>query len=125
MISGFIYYYIGLRLCLIILFLISASGAIIYLTVSTTNSIVIACFVLIAKFGVGGTFNIVYIANSHLYPAVLVTSVFGICNLLARCATIASPLVAEMDKVYSMLIFTFLAIIAAFLSAFIVVPKKL
>ena len=124
LLSGIIYYYIGIKLSFIILFLISGVGGIINMVVQTDNDYGIALMLLIAKFGVGGTFTLVFLSIAHLYPSVLATTTFGICNVCARMATIAAPLVAELDKVYSNLIFTILAISSAILCLFIIEPKK-
>ena len=123
-ISGVIYYYIGIKLSFVILFFISAAGGIILMIVQTNNEYSIASMLLVAKLGVGGTFNLVFISNSHLYPSVLASTSFGICNVFARLATIAAPIVAELDKVYSNLIFAIFALVAAILSMFIIAPNK-
>jgi len=122
--SGLIYYYIGLKITFLILFSISVAGGVIYMAVPTTNIYLIGTMVLIAKFGVGGTFNIVFLASSQLYPAVLASTVFGICNVFARLATMGAPIVAELEKPYPILTFTILAGFTTILCLFIITPKK-
>ncbi len=65
------------------------------------------------------TFNICYFANSQIFPAIFAGTAFGICNLGAKIATIFSPYMAEVDPPLPMIIFTILAISAAFLSLII------
>ena len=56
--------------------------------------IVIAVF--LAKFGSAASFNMVYLGNNELFPAIYLSTSFGVCNLTARVATILSPQVAEI-----------------------------
>jgi hypothetical protein len=74
---------------------------------------------LLAKGGVKMTFNIVYLANSQIFPAIFAGTAFGICNIGAKLATIFSPYMAEVDPPTPMIVFTILAVIAAVLSLFV------
>jgi hypothetical protein len=62
--SGIMKELIGIKLTFVILFGLSLLGSLIYIFVETVNKTVIAIIVLIAKFGIGGTFNICFLANS-------------------------------------------------------------
>ena len=54
-------------------------------------------FLLLGKFGIAATFNLAYIGNYYLFPVGIVCTSYGICNILSRVSSIASPLVAEME----------------------------
>ena len=49
-----------------------------------------------AKFGIAACFNLVYVANQHLFPLIAVATSFGVCNVVSRIVTIFAPDVAEM-----------------------------
>ena len=84
----------------------------------------IAIVVLLAKFGLGGAFNIVFLATSKLYPAIFASTVFGICNIFARLLSILSPIIAEEKEPVPILVFLVLASIATLLSLFIITPDE-
>ena len=54
------------------------------------------CFIMIAKLGVCGTFNLVYIGNIDLFPTLFCSTAMGICNFFARLVSIAAPMTAEI-----------------------------
>ena len=56
-----------------------------------------AVFVLIAKFGISGAYNAVYIGNTQLFPTLFAVTAMGIVNFIARIAASFAPLAAEMD----------------------------
>jgi Na+/melibiose symporter-like transporter len=62
--SGVMKEILGIKQSFVIMFGISLLGSLIYIVVETKNSTIIAIIVLIAKFGIGGTFNICFLANS-------------------------------------------------------------
>jgi hypothetical protein len=76
-------------------------------------------FVVIAKFGVAGAFNLVYISNADVFPTLFCATAMGICNFFARVVTIMAPEVAEQPAPLPMGIFVTLCSIAAFLTQFI------
>lgn len=80
-------------------------------------------FLLIAKFGLSGGFNMVYLANS-IFPVVYATTTIGVCSLFARSITILAPEFAELEKPYPMVIFAVLAGISIILSFFLDVKKR-
>lgn len=78
----------------------------------------------LAKTGVKVTFDICYLANSHLFPAIFAGTAFGICNIGAKIATIFAPMIAEIEKPIPMATFTIVALIAALLSLFIITERR-
>ena len=58
----------------------------------------------------------IYLSIILLYPTTCVATVFGICNILSRLASIASPIVAELEEPTPMVILTVSCSLAAALS---------
>jgi hypothetical protein len=117
--GGLAYSTLGLNRSLCFAFLFATVGSVALLFFSARYPDVVPIMVLLAKGGVKMTFNIVYFANSHIFPAIFAGTAFGICNLGAKLATILSPYMAEVDPPAPMIVFTILAITASVLSLFI------
>jgi hypothetical protein len=49
------------------------------------------------KFGISGCFNAIYIGTATMFKTSLSATAFGICNFVARLATIFAPLIAEWE----------------------------
>jgi OCT family organic cation transporter-like MFS transporter 4/5 len=120
--GGLIYKYLGLRVSLPFFFLISTIGGLLINFIGNDPSLeawVFPLLVLIAKFGIAALFNIVYVANSVIFPTLFAATAMGICNFLARVATIFAPLVAETESNTAMELFTAFAGISFVLSFFV------
>lgn len=74
--------------------------------------------VLGSKFGISGSFNVVYLANG-LFPPVYSSTTFGLCNFFARFASMLAPIFAEFEKPIPMTIFCVMAGMAAGVSMFL------
>jgi hypothetical protein len=96
---------LGIRFTLAFWFSIAFLGGLCYLTLGNSNEILIPIFLLFAKGGVTGTFTLCYLANAHIFPAIIAGTAFGICNVGAKTTTILSPLVAEVDPPIPMILF--------------------
>ena len=77
-----------------------------------------------AKGGVKVTFDICYLANSTLFPAIFAGTAFGFCNAGAKIATILSPMFAEVEPPLPMIIFVVMAGIGTFISWFLITEEK-
>ena len=95
-ISGLFYEKIGVKLSLILSFLISTVGgmAILLWGLSNDDSPWFFFWFLLAKFGVTCSFNINYVANSYFFPILFASTAMGICNFLARLFSAFSFLIA-------------------------------
>jgi MFS family permease len=84
---------LGVKKSFISAFLFSVAGSllIIFIPAGSVSGTAYAGFVLTAKFGVSATFNMVYIVTGEFFPAALLGSAFGFCNLFARGFTFLSP----------------------------------
>merc|ERR1711957_932325 len=98
--GGLIYKYLGLRVSLPLFFLISGLGgiAINLFGYEATEEWVFPLLVLVAKFGIAALFNIIYVAHAQIFPTLFAATAMGMCNFMARVATIFAPLVAEVES---------------------------
>lgn len=69
----------------------------------------IASFVLLAKFGSSMTMCVCYIATPWLFPVLLCGTAFGICNLFGRFSQAVAPIIAELEIPLPMELFTAVA----------------
>lgn len=118
--SGFLLTATGIRFSFFSSFSVSLLGGITYLIFGNTNEKAIPAMILGAKFGVASTFNLIYLANAFLFPPILNSTSFGICNMFARLATILAPQVAELEGNTAMIVFCILAGTAALSSLFLI-----
>ena len=124
--SGILLIQIGLKKVLILSFLLSLAGMMCLIYVKDPNQVLIATFVLGSKFGVSATFNLAYLANSMLFPTVIVSTSFGVCNVFSRIATIFAPYVAELDPpTISYWVFCSIVLVALIASITIKIERKI
>ena len=94
--SGYMYKRIGMKLTLIIWFSVALVGGLSLMIFGGANENLIPVFVLFSKAGVTATFNLCYLANAQIFPAIFAGTAFGICNIGAKFTTILAPLMAEV-----------------------------
>lgn len=124
MISGFVYKVLGPKMAFGISFSISALGGFLIALMPNVNTYLIALYVLIAKFGITFAFSMVYLITPTLFPTEVTATVFGICNVVARFATILSPILAEFAEPTPMLCYSFTAIAGLVASLLVVTNVK-
>lgn len=107
--SGFMYQKLGLKLSYTILLSISVVGGIFILFLGTDSKVLMPLFVLFAKFGISGGFNLSYCSTVDVFPVLFCGTGIGICNFFARFLTIFAPEVAETNPPLPMILFTALA----------------
>ena len=112
--SGFMYEKMGLKLSNTILLLISVVGGIFIIFLGTDSKILMPLFVLLAKFGISGAFNLCYCSTVDVFPVLFCGTGIGICNFFARFITIFAPEVAETSPPLPMILFTSLAALGIF-----------
>jgi hypothetical protein len=110
---------IGMKLTLIIWFSVALVGGLCLMIFGDSNKSLIPVFVLFSKAGVTATFNLCYLANAQIFPAIFAGTAFGICNIGAKFTTILAPLMAEVKPPVPMILFCFTATVAGSLSFFI------
>ena len=124
--GGLLYHKLGIKITLFIAFTMSILGSVSILTLGNTYPEFVSIMVSFAKGGGKISFDVCYLANSTLFPAIFSGTAFGICNIAAKIATILSPLVAELDPPIPMTIFTIIAAVAVLLSTmFRTAPEKI
>lgn len=90
--SGFIYQkYRSMRVCFTILLFISAAGGLMIHFLGYDYVGYMPLFVAIAKFGVSGSFVILYVSTVDVFPTMFATTALGMVNFAARLFTIADP----------------------------------
>lgn len=124
LLSGVLVHKFGLKATLCSMFIVAVCGSVGLLVLPAGQVTLIPIFILLGKSGVSGTFNICYLANAQIFPAIFAGTAFGICNIGAKLATILAPLVAETEQPIPGITFTATAALAAFLSLMIVVEAK-
>lgn len=117
--GGIMYQKVGLKITLVTCFSIAIVGSISLLIFSEVHKDLIPIFVLLAKAGVSGTFNLCYLANAQIFPAIFAGTAFGFCNIGAKLATILAPMIAEVNPPAPMIIFTISAAGACLLTCFL------
>jgi Na+/melibiose symporter-like transporter len=95
-ISGFMYKKLGIKITLVTWFSVSFLGGICLLILGKSNQDLIPIFILFSKAGVTATFNLCYLANAQIFPAIFAGTAFGICNIGAKLTTILAPMIAEV-----------------------------
>ena len=122
--GGVLYQKVGIKWTLGISFFLSMLGSLLLMLNVTESRWLISCFILIARFGCSSTFNIVYIANSDIFPPIFSATIFGICNTGSRILTISAPIIAEMGEPYPMMIHTIFGLIGSILPVFLQIDKQ-
>jgi hypothetical protein len=108
--SGFMYKKLGLKLSFTILLSISVVGGLLIIFFGSDDSKVwMPIFVLFAKFGISGGFNLSYCSTVYVFPTLFCATALGMCNFFARLLTIFAPFIAEYEPPLPMALFTGLA----------------
>jgi len=125
-VAGLVYERIGVKLSLVISFLISALGGVLILIWGLQNedSPMFFAFFLFAKFGVTCTFSINYAAHNYFFPTLFAATAMGVCNFLARLFSAMSFLVGKLEEPYPMIIFTALCGLTAVAAIFLRTEKR-
>jgi len=111
-VSGAVYDRIGPKISFVGSFVIAIIGSLLYITLSAKYPSAIFYMIISSKFGISSSFNVVYLANS-LFPATYSSTTFGLCNFVARLASMLAPIFAEFPKPIPMTIFCIMAGVAA------------
>ena len=130
-VSAVIYINVGAKKGFIVSFAISAVGGIAILMYekltnffdsefrSTDDVFFIAFLVCVAKFGTSSALNIGFICTYDVFPVLFSATGCGICNFFARGLTLFAPMIAEIQSLVPMLIFTSLCLLSLICSFFL------
>lgn len=86
------------------------------------SAVVIAIFVIFAKFGATSAFNMCFIITSSYFPTVYNASVFGFTNLVSKTVLITNPIVSEMAAPIPMVIFCVFCLFSVLTMFFLMDP---
>ena len=81
-------------------------------------------FAIVGKFGVSGTFGVIYVHASELYPTPVRSIGVGIASAMGRVGGILAPIVASLGGVIPMIIFGSLGVLQVYLIYYIMVFYK-
>ena len=120
--GGYIYHKFGIRVVFTGAFLIALVGGLSLLFASEDYPDLATIMVTFARDGVKATFDICYLSNALIFPAIFAGTAYGVCNIGAKTVTILSPMLAELNPPVPMIVFSSVALIAIVLAQFIRVP---
>mmetsp|Transcript_29245 Transcript_29245/g.44063 ORF Transcript_29245/g.44063 Transcript_29245/m.44063 type:complete len:103 (+) Transcript_29245:193-501(+) len=88
----------GIKPNFVFSYILAAIGMVCLLFTSVDSpQWMLSLFILGSKFGISQSFNGVYVGNVMVFPAIVLSTCFGICNIFSRFMSIASPYVAELQ----------------------------
>lgn len=123
-VGGLVYHSLGIRIALSGSYLTAMIGSITLVLFSEANPDIVPVMITFARSGIKATFDICYLANGTLFPAIFAGTSFGLCNMGAKIATIMSPMLAEVPPPVPMITFTVVAGLAALLATMIITKEK-
>ena len=115
--SGAVYRTLGIRWTLSMLFMSSFAGGLLILVYGLKHKSmwVFPFLVMFQRIGITGSYNVISIGNSDIFPVLFATTAFGLCNFLGRASAVVSPIMALMKEPLPMQIFTATSFITIFI----------
>jgi hypothetical protein len=113
--GGFLYAKLGLRLVFLGFMIFSIIGGFLILFLGEKYEDFVPYMVTMSKGGTRICFDICYMANSSLFPAIFAGTAFGFCSAASKIATIMAPMLAEVKPPTPMIIFLSVMSIASVL----------
>jgi hypothetical protein len=117
--GGYFYHKFGLKITLVFFFCCALIGGLCIAIFGESYEGLMPYMLAFAKGGVKATFDVCYLANSFIFPAIFAGTVFGFCNAGAKIATIISPLLAEERPPVPITVFCIVTGIASVFPLFI------
>ena len=108
----------GIKSSLFLSFGIAFTGGCALLSYGLANpqSIYFPIQVLVAKFGIACSFNIIYVSHSSVFPVAFGATALGFCNFFARVFSATSPVLAQIEEPLPIIAFTFTSVTACILA---------
>ena len=94
--AGVVQTLFGTKKAFTLCYLVGCLGATAML-LNWDNARIFPALLITSVFGVAASFNLCFIANSELIPTLLSASAFGFCNVAARLLGVFAPQAAELD----------------------------
>ena len=110
--SGVIFGILGIKPSFLIGYAFAAVGGLLIMT--GPDGQLMGIYVLLAKFAITYTFNIVYMSTPKFFPENVTTTVWGYLNTVARFLSALAPLIAVQPAPLPMISFTALSVFAIF-----------
>ena len=90
--SGIIFGMLGIKLSFFTGYVMAAIGG--FLIMNSQEGVLMAFYVLLAKYSITYTFNIAYVSTPKFFPENITTTVWGYLSTLARFISSIAPLIA-------------------------------
>lgn len=100
----------GLKGGFVVSFLVSFTGGVLIVMFGDQYPSMMPVFCVIARIGISALFTLLYILNAELFPTMFAATAMGICNFMARLATIMAPMLAEVKSTLPMVIYSVLCL---------------
>ena len=115
--AGVVLLRLGMKPLFAIAFLLAFTGSFNLLQLSEhADPLYASVYIMLTKFGVSMGWVAACLCLIELFPASLVATAFGICNVCNKLASMTAPLVAEVEPPTPMLIVAIITAIAGLLT---------
>eukprot|EP00347_Sterkiella_histriomuscorum_P020221 403338627 len=118
LISGIIYGKLGPKWSFIAAYLFAVAGGLFYIFLGEIYASYVPIMILMTKFGVAASFNMVYLVN-NIFPNQHQSTILGFMNCFCRFSSAIAPQVAELNKPNPMISFCVMGALACISSLFI------
>ena len=96
-ITGVIFDKLGLKKTYMISYVSGVICSFVYIAFGHEHEIMIPFLLLGAFYGFSSVVMLNWVATPYLFPVIYASSTQGLCNVLARLATILAPQLAELE----------------------------
>ena len=122
--AGVLYQKFGIKISFSLLFFASVIGGFLILIFGEAHKDLMPAFIMLARIGTSGAFNVVYISNQDVFPTLFKGSAMGYCNFFTRIFCTLAPQIAEKPNPLPMVIFITINIIAGIVIQFIKTNRR-
>lgn len=95
-ITGLIFHRVGLKNTYLISYISGVVCSFVYITFGHASELLVPLLLLGAFYGFSSVVSLNWVATPYLFPVIYASSTQGLCNVLARLATILAPQFAEL-----------------------------
>jgi Na+/melibiose symporter-like transporter len=102
---------LGFKRSFAFFFVLSIIPAALYTMIPHKSATLISVLVFVGRLGICPCYSLTFIASNQLFPPAIKSSLFALCNIVARAVCMVAPIVALMKDPFPFQIFGFLALI--------------
>ena len=122
--GGVVYSKMGMKFTCQCCYGISLFATVLMMSVGNSSTLLNALNIIFVRFACSSMFNVVYLANSEIFPPLFSSTIFGICNTFSRILTILAPMVAELQEPIPKIIFTVFSFAGIIVPNFLILEMK-